>query len=369
MGVSIHLQSLSSTSSSGRMIAIREGKPRVFKVMKSGLDAGSVTVEIVDGHCLLNNRSQRPVLVNGAEQNRCALVTGDLVVIGKDTFRVGETPDPERLPDRKRSRERERVAARPETGRPIPPPLVKARSPQPPASPQADEALSVNVSPEASEPLVLGKANSDSDRRRRSISASMPAMVEPPRKTMLDRVSSVFSAKKRSQRSREESLQLERHHLLEEAGRQVLNAQAFGLPEEVFSDLLAGRTVIIRPEEITRTALERWRELTQRLALLDAEIATVRLALGLGPDLGAVRFVPRARIDLKQREESVFAALDALRTQEFGPDPETPTAVPPGISKVTSKPNDKSSSVLTPKPASTSSISGGSRVSGGRRKA
>ena len=177
---------------------------------------------------------------------------------------------------------------------------------------------------------ITGKSTSESDRhrRRRSISASMHSVVEAPRKSILNRVSSVFNTKNRSERTREEDLQAERHQVLEEAGRQVLAAHALGLPDHAFSDLLAGRTVTIKPEEISRAPMERWRELTERVALLDAEIAAVRQNLGLGPDLGAVRLTaPRARGDLKQQEERVFATLDALTTQELGPDPQPESVV------------------------------------------
>ena len=134
----------------------------------------------------------------------------------------------------------------------------------------------------------------------------------------------------------------------------MLAAHALGLPDHAFADLLAGRTVTIRPEEISRAPLERWRELTERVALLDAEIAVVRQALGLGPDLGAVRLTaPHARVDLKQREERVFATLDALTTQELGQDPEpeianTEILVPPELPRA-------------------STVSGRTRVSGRRR--
>lgn len=362
-----------SAKSVGRPIAIIEGKPRIFKFLKQGIDAGSVTVELLDGQCVVTNRSQRIITVNGEERTRAVLASGDTLVIGKDRFRVLELQP-------------EMDTQAMETGRASgyhPTPAISlcsaceaefdvstgmlngamricATCMKKGVKPEhlALQPAARNVEPEVIEPPVTGKSSSDSDRhrRRRSISASMHSVVEPPRKTILNRVSSVFSAKNRIDRSREEGLQAERHQLLEEAGRQVLAAHALGLPEHAISDLLAGRTVTIRPEEISRAPLERWRELTERVALLDAEIAAVRQTLGLGPDLGSVRLTaPHGRVDLKQREERVFATLDALTTQELGPDPATvvPAQVP--------------AKQAAPEPLVKSSLSGRSRVSGRRR--
>ena len=369
-----------SAKSVGRPIAIIQGKPRVFKFLKQGVDAGSVSLELLDGQCVVTNRSQRIITVNGEERTRAVLSSGDTLVIGKDRFRVLELQP-------------EMGTQAMETGRASgyhPTPAMslcsaceaqfdvstgmlsgamricatcikKGVKPEhqalQPAARDVKTAAS-DVEPDVIEPPTTGKSNSESDRhrRRRSISASMHSVVEPPRKTILNRVSSVFSAKNRTDRSREEGLQAERHQLLEEAGRQVLAAHALGLPDHAISDLLAGRTVTIRPEEISRAPLERWRELTERVALLDAEIAAVRQTLGLGPDLGSVRLTaPHGRVDLKQREERVFATLDALTTQELGPDPDTVVPAPVAAKQA------------APEPLVKSFMSGRSRVSGRRR--
>lgn len=376
-GVLIQLEPLAAKSV-GRPIAINEGKPRVFKFLKQGVDAGSVTVELINGQCVITNRSQRVVRVNGDERTRAVLASGDEVVIGKDTFRVhalhqemtspametgrasGYHPTPVMWLCRACEVSFEAPTGALAAATRICPACVKKgiTLEDVPLRPAAREAHASNHESKVIEPPITGKSTSESDRhrRRRSISASMHSVVEPPRKTILNRVSSVFSAKTRSERVREEDLQTERHQLLEEAGRQVLAAHALGLPDQAFSDLLAGRTVTIRPEEISRAPLERWRELTERVALLDAEIAAVRQTLGLGPDLGAVRLTaPHARDDLKQREERVFATLDALTTQELGPDPDH-IVQPPAVG--------------VPAPAESArktAVSGRSRVSGRRR--
>lgn len=313
--------------SAGRTIPVVANRPRIFKVVKQGRDAGEVTVELVDGRCVVTNRSERPVLVNGKERDRAVLGHGDTVVIGKDTFGVVDSEPPTES--------------------------LRASGYHPTPTAAGDHATG---GLEVVEPDSKPAGEADPHRRRKSISASMHSVVEPEAKpNLLNRMSSVFSARSRADRSREEELQRERTRLLEEAGRQVLAGHALGLPEQVFSDLLAGKAVTIRPEEVSRGSLDRWRELTQRVSLLDAEIAAVRRTLGLGPDLGAVRLsAPMARNQLRKQEERAFATLDALTTQELGTDP--PTAVTPA--PPTSKPVPA---------AAPSSVSGRSRVSGRRR--
>lgn len=385
-GVNFHLEPLSAKSV-GRPIAIIEGKPRVFKFLKQGVDAGSVSVELVDGQCVVTNRSQRIITINGEERTRAVLATGDTLAIGKDSFRVlgtdsemgtqamepsrasGYHPTPAMLLCSACAAQFDDSTGVQSGAMRICATCVK-KGVQPehlalqPAARDVETATrdvktaARDVESEVIEAPTTGKSTSESDRhrRRRSISASMHSVVEPPRKTILNRVSLVFSAKNRTDRSREEGLQAERHQLLEEAGRQVLAAHALGLPDHAISDLLAGRTVTIRPEEISRAPLERWRELTERVALLDAEIAAVRQTLGMGPDLGSVRLTaPHGRVDLKQREERVFATLDALTTQELGPDPDTGVPAPVAAMQA------------APEPLVKSSVSGRSRVSGRRR--
>ncbi len=335
-----------------RPIAIKAGKPRVFKVVKQGRDAGAVSVELHEDTCTVTNRSQRPVLVNGVECDHAALAENDVVVIGKDSFRVKRadaTGETVRIGAGHGSgNDSPKVAHLATTCTACDGPFEaelglaegakricatcldqRGTAKHVAQSTPTGAELTAESEPEVVEPATSGRAHSDSDlhRRRKSISASMRSAVDQPRKTMLNRVTSVFSPKARHSRSHEESLQQERRQVLEEAGRQVLAAHALGLPEQAFSDLLAGRTVTIRPEEIARAALERWRELAERVALLDAEISAERLSLGLGPDLGAVRLTaPRARDDIKQHEARVFATLDAWTTQELAPDAESPPA-------------------------------------------
>ena len=349
--MALHLEGVDGRSV-GRPIPILIGRPRTFKVVRHGHDAGEVTVELVGGECVVTNRSQRPVLVNCVEVPRAVLVHGDAVTIGKDVFRLVDDDAVTKVhaapPGETSSGYQPSVAPRAhEQGLEV----VEPADPEPVTEPQQPSA----------EPETRPSSESDRIRRRRSISASMHSVVDQPKQTILNRVSSVFSARARTDRTREEELQKERKQLLEQAGRQVLAGHALGLPERVFSDLLDGRVVTIRPDEVPRAAIDRWHELTHRIALLDAEIAAVRRSLGLGPDLGAVRLTaPQARGVLKEREERVFSELDALTTQELSGDPQDTPAEP--LEPV-------------PRPAATVSarqraaaVSGRSRVSGRRRQ-
>ena len=333
--MAITLQALAGTSA-GRSIAIHPGHPRIFKVVRRGRQAGQVTIDIVAGVCIVTNDSERPVLVNNVETRRAGLIHGDTVVIGKDTFRLD---DPESLIDTRT------FSVAP----------ISGYQPTPAISTGESSSIEV-IEPAARKP----SSDSDMHRRRKSISASVHSVVEQPKQGLLNWVSSVISASNRADRSREEELQRERSHLLEEAGRQVLAGHAMGLPEAVIADLLADRVVTIRPEEVSRAALARWSELTQRISLLDAEIAAVRRSLGLGPDLGAVRLTaPTGRAQLRHAEDRAFATLDALTTQELGADPEDES--PPN-------PSEPVASTGRPRAVSTNFMVG-NRISGWRRKA
>ena len=313
--MALHLEALDAAVAT-KPIAVQAGRPRVFKIVKRGHAAGTVTVELHGGQCIATNRSERPLLVNGKEQARCVLSDGDTVVIGKDSFRVvdtaaggGQEPDPNQItsylptPDLS-PKSHQALATREET-----PPGARA---------PAAKVVSVPAHPPAPSSTSQPMPHDGDSRRRRSISASMHSVVDQPKPGILNRVSSVFSSKTRADRGREDELQRERHLLLEEVGRQVLSGQALGIPDAVFADLLAGRPVTIQPDDVPRVALERWRELTQRVALLDAEIAALRRNLGLGADLGAVSLTsPSARNVLKQREDKVFESLDSLATQDL----------------------------------------------------
>ena len=285
----------------GRAITLRPGRPRIIKVVKHGHEAGEITIELNADGCTVTNRSQRPLLVNGEACTRSRLVHGDTVTLGKDAFRLVDE-----------------AAV-----------VVESNAPEPEAPSDSDSDSGYHPSPEVN-PASCDSAETDRQRRRKSISASMPAVSNQPRSTLISRMSSVFSARIRAERSREEELNRERSELLAEAGRQALSGQALGLPERVLADLLAGRTVTIAADEVARGALERWRDLAQRVALIDAEIASIRRKLGLAPDPGTKARSLTTRGGLREREERVFASLDSMITQELAAETDSSLTPVPG---------------------------------------
>lgn len=276
----------------GKVIAVQGDRPRIFRILRKGVEAGLVEVEMLDGQCVVTNSSERPVLVNGVERRRWVLVHGDQVVIGKDTFRVREVD---------------------EGIIPIPPrhaPPDQLDILEPPSQSSPDPAPSPTPSPNSS----------DSDRRRRAISASASTTVESDRPSgILRRVQSVFG--QRGERQRLDQLVKERQALLEEAGRLSFGEGFLGLPAQVIADLVAGRRVDLRPEEINRSGVDRWRELRERAQLLDTEINLLRREVGLGPDPEAVlQPAPAPRVSNRLLADRVFTALDAQRTEELPKD-------------------------------------------------
>lgn len=163
--------------------------------------------------------------------------------------------------------------------------------------------------------------SSESDRQRQSrrISASRLTVVEPAQKQgLLSIVSKAFGRRdERHQRLAE--LLTARADLLAEAGRHALGAGgSLGLPEKTVLTLLAGGTVSVSANDLSQADLGRWRAQRQRMVLLDAEIAALRRALGLGSDLQLhTQSSPTARPDQKAMQNRAFATLDGLSTDEL----------------------------------------------------
>lgn len=186
----------------------------------------------------------------------------------------------------------------------------------PPDPPVEDETDAVT-------PLAQSQRDgSDSDRMRQSrrISASRLAAVEPAanRPGLLSKVGKVFGRRDERQLRLDELVQ-GRSELLAEFGRHALGpGGSLGLPEAAIVTLLQGGTATIAASELNLMALERWRAHRQRLTLLDAEIAALRRALGLGPDPTAhAQSSPALRPDQKAQQERAFAALDGMATDEL----------------------------------------------------
>jgi hypothetical protein len=189
----------------------------------------------------------------------------------------------------------------------------------------------------STKPAGMKPKSDSSDRLRHSrhISASRLAAVESPgaRSSLLSRVGKVFGRKDdRVQRLAE--LVKSRQDILSEAGRHALGlGGGLGLPEEAVLSLLQGNPVTIRPEELSASELEVWRTQRQRLTLVDAEIAALRQALDLGPDPESiVQSAPPLRPDQKAQQESTFAALDGMGTEDLEGDiTETDVDLPPPV--------------------------------------
>lgn len=164
-------------------------------------------------------------------------------------------------------------------------------------------------------------SSTDSDRQRQSrrISASRLTAVEPAqREGLLSKVGKVFG-RRDERHQRLAVLEADRAALLTEAGRHALgHGGSLGLPEKIVAALLAGGTVTLASTDLSQADLERWRAQRQRMVLLDAEIAALRKALGLGSDPQMhQQSSPTLRPDQKAMQDRAFATLDGLSTDEL----------------------------------------------------
>ncbi len=263
----------------GRQVRIDPSQPLILKVKRGDQPGGEIAVGIKDGQPFLDNRSTAQCLVNDIDRAASLLSVGDHLQLGALRFRVVVLPG------------------------------------------QLDV-----VEPSAHPPVAA--SDSDRQRQQRRISASRMAAVEPPPSAsgLLKRVSAAFSG--RAEKQRMDELEAERRLALVEAGRRSLaDGSAFGLPADVISALGRGQSVTLRPEQAPH--LSRWREDRQRLVRLDAEIAALRQALGLGPDPDAVILVtPKLKSDELVKTERAFATMDAVGTQELDEEPDQPGNTP-----------------------------------------
>ena len=357
----------------GKALIITADKPVVIKTNKADKAAGEVRIEISDDGFVLSNRSRLHCTVNGTPQVRAGLTAGDRIVIGKQSFTLVVDHDdhdatmtqviapPEPLAaqlcsvcdqpfdaaDRQRgwvSGER-RICRRclskgvkPENlahGGPVEP--DPAAIPAPPTfldgpigpAAQSDHDLDVldhgparspdEESTTSLAPPKQARSESDRQRKQRRLSASRLAQVEPAnvgKPGLLSMVGSVFS--NREERRRLDTLDEERRGLIEQAGRLALSEHnGFGVPEHLMGALLKGVVVTLRIQDLTIQAVERWRALRQRVALIDAEIAALRATLGVGPDPGIVNPPEPLRADRLERQNRTFAALDAVGTEDL----------------------------------------------------
>lgn len=264
----------------GKRVRIDPGKPLILKVKRGDQPGGEIAVGMKDGRPFLDNRSSAQCTVNGSDRAAALLSAGDRLQLGALHFRVVAT------------------AGQLDVVEPV------AQAPRPTA----------------------GAPPTESDRQRvqRRISASRMTAVEPQTQSsgILKRVSAAFSG--RAERQRLDELEAERRAALVEAGRRSLgDGTALGIPPDALSRLQRGQAVTLQPAELDGFA--RWREDRQRLVRLDAEIAALRQALGLGPDPDAVVLVaPNLKSDERAKVERAHATMDAVGTQpmEGGSEPD-----------------------------------------------
>ena len=356
----------------GKALIITADKPVVIKTNKADESAGDVRVEIAEGGYVLSNRSRLHCTINGVPHTRTKLAPGDRIVIGKQAFTLVIDDDhdatgtqalvpPEPLvaqlcsvcdqlfgaADRQRgwvSGER-RICRRclskgvkPENlahGEPVqpdpaaipaPPTFLDGPTDRPTESNHDLDVIDVGpvILPDEESTSSLAapdRAHTESDRQRRQrrLSASRLAQIEPTnvgKPSLFSKVGSVFA--NREERRRLEALEEERRGLIEQAGRLALSEHnGFGVPEHLMGALLKGVVVSLRLQDLTIPAVERWRALRQRVALLDAEMAALRATLGLGPDPGNVSPPEPLRADRLERQNRTFAALDAVGTEDL----------------------------------------------------
>lgn len=192
--------------------------------------------------------------------------------------------------------------------------------------PASDSTAEIKPPPAALEGLP-SSADSDRQRQSRRISASRLTAVEPAqREGLLSKVGKVFG-RRDERHQRLADLEADRAALLAEAGRHALgHGGSLGLPEKIVAALLAGGTVTVASSDLSQADLERWRAQRQRMVLLDAEIAALRKALGLGSDPQMhQQSSPTLRPDQKAMQDRAFATLDGLSTDELSrPEPVAP---------------------------------------------
>jgi hypothetical protein len=254
----------------GKRLRLDPAQPLTLRVKRGDQPGGEIVVGLKDGAPFLDNRSTAICTVNGVEMAAARLAPDDLLQLGALRFTVVSVSDPLEVVE------------------------PTARTAPAPAQ------------------------DSDRHRQQRRISASRMAAVDQPNQTsgLLKRVSVAFSG--RAEKQRLDQLEAERRTALIEAGRRSLgDGSALGIPGQMMNQLSRGQAVQLRAEDLA--GLTRWREDRQKLVRLDAEIAALRQALGMGADPDAVILAaPNLKSDERQKVERAFATMDEVGTQSLG---------------------------------------------------
>ncbi len=158
-----------------------------------------------------------------------------------------------------------------------------------------------------------------SHRQRRRISASHEAVLSTPenqKQGLLGRVGKAF--RRRDERLEKlEALEEERRELLAVAGRFALENQGgLGLPREFLVKIFKGTTIEISYEQLTKSHIDHYRQLRDRLLFLDADIDACRIDMGLAPENRNTLEKLHLRADHEAEEENAFQAMDGVATVE-----------------------------------------------------
>lgn len=299
-----------------RTIRPSRGKPVVFAVRHPDDPTGQMVAEVADAGLVLTNRSRIHLRVNGTEGSRFELRQGDEIRIGRLEFQVIDID----------SALVSRSASGAEQATDLPT-LHAAPSPAMEPGPAGQRGISETNDIEIEEPSPVPVAPppaeqpSESHRRRTRISATRLAAIEaePKSSGLLSRVSRMTSAlTNRGDHKRLEQLEHERSEVLQTAGRLSLSDRS-GLWERLAAAVDAHRTAAIPPDALNLADLERWRRLRTRVVELDAEIAALRLSLGLGADAGAVILTEMSESERRARHLRVFETMDRTDTDASDP--------------------------------------------------
>lgn len=245
-----------------RRVAVRDGTALEIQALGLGPNGGVVVVSADQrGMCFLDNRSRVRCVVNGIEVQKTAICPGDRIQIGTEIYQVEYA-----------------------------------------------------YGPDVSTTHARGS-------RRMSVSRLPSVPSGDGRKSFLRRVGRMLAL--RGQRTHHlHALEAERDRLLRDVGRCALRADAgLGLPEQAIIDLHMRKVVTLQPSDVQPASIERWHQMRQQAALLEAEIAMVRRELNLDPNPDHLDGpTPAIRADQQMRQDRYFAALDDQDTLNLAPD-------------------------------------------------
>lgn len=218
--------------------------------------------------------SELPFKVNGVETQACILGDGDTLQCGSSAFRF-----------------------------------------------DADEIISVDYNAETHEESedIEHEEMGEGGRQRRRISASHQAVLTSPenqKKGLLGRVGQAF--RRRDERLEHlEELEEQRRKLLVAAGRFALEHQGgLGLPREFLVRIFKGEHIDLGYENLTKSHIDKFRSLRDRLLFIDADIDACRIEMGLPAENRNTLEQLHLRADHEKEEEQAFQAMDVVATVE-----------------------------------------------------